>query len=259
MASLLNISEMSSGISAEAERAAAGASGGTQGTSQFWDDFWNTLYQFTHPFSSTFFDSLFSDIDADSQEAILTKPQSPDAQATGAATVESNAKLHFKDASSFNKFWHGLQKGKLHHDSQLNTPLDHAKAAWADFIAASTGFVSSIEWQQTWILLILTLHLCIFVTIILLRNKPNALAATLLCTIVFAALSEPLNRIGNRHWQVFSDDNYFDEHGVFTSLVWAGPHISNAFLAVIFLLKATATMLIKVKKAQLQSQYKKRK
>lgn len=46
-------------------------------------------------------------------------------------------------------------------------------------------------------------------------------------------MSEPLNGVGNRHWRLFSDDNYFDTHGVFTSLVWATPLLGNALLAVV--------------------------
>jgi len=53
--------------------------------------------------------------------------------------------------------------------------------------------------------------------------------------VVLAALSEPLNGIGYRHWQLFSDDNYFDSHGVFMSVVWALPLLINAILAVVSL------------------------
>lgn len=51
--------------------------------------------------------------------------------------------------------------------------------------------------------------------------------------VLLAAMSEPLNGVGNRHWKLFSDDNYFDTHGVFTSLVWATPLLGNALLAVV--------------------------
>ncbi|KAG0004158.1 hypothetical protein BGZ79_010114 [Entomortierella chlamydospora] len=87
---------------------------------------------------------------------------------------------------------------------------------------------------------------------------PNPLAAMLFCTILLAALSEPLNGIGSRHWREFSDDNYFDSYGVFTSLVWSAPLLGNAILAVLLLLRATAGLLIKVKKAQIQESKRKK-
>lgn len=51
--------------------------------------------------------------------------------------------------------------------------------------------------------------------------------------VLLAALSEPLNGIGSRHWQLFSDDNYFDTYGVFTGIVWAMPLLGNAILALV--------------------------
>lgn len=54
-----------------------------------------------------------------------------------------------------------------------------------------------------------------------------------LLAVLLAALSEPLNGIGSRHWQLFADDNYFDSHGVFTSLVWAAPLLVNAMVATV--------------------------
>lgn len=115
------------------------------------------------------------------------------------------------------------------------------------------------------------MHLVVFVAILLFRNRPNALGAMLFCTskcficlfifkaclffsihvfcldlfteswlspfskkiVILAALSEPLNGIGRRHWRTFSDEDYFDTHGVFMSLVWALPLLMNAALTVV--------------------------
>ncbi|KAF8923516.1 transmembrane protein 18-domain-containing protein [Dissophora ornata] len=235
--------------------------GGPEGPSLFWDDFWNTLYQFTHPFSSTFFDSLFNDNDP--ADAASSSSQSASSQSAGSGPATDSSSTagetrHFKDEVSFEKFWHGLQKGTNQQQTSPTTPLEHVQAAWIDFKSSSTGFISAVEWQQTWIQMILALHLTIFIVIILIRNRPNGLAAMLFCTILLAALSEPLNGIGSRHWQLFSDDNYFDQHGVFTSLVWAAPHLVNAILAVLLLLRNTVKLLVKFKRAQLQENKRKK-
>ncbi|KAI7820303.1 transmembrane protein 18-domain-containing protein [Gamsiella multidivaricata] len=233
---------------------------GSEGSSQFWSDFWNTLHQFTHPFSSTFFDSLFPDSGNSNQPEPqpLTQAQPTGTESRTAAGTGAGGTRHFKDEASFEKFWRGLQKGTYHHESNPNTPLEHVQAAWIDFKSATSGFISSIEWQQTWIQLILAMHLIIFIAIILLRNKPNPLAAMFFCIIVLTALSEPLNSIGSRHWQLFSDDNYFDAHGVFTSIVWAAPLLTNAILAVLLLLRTTVKMLVKVKREQLKDSKRKK-
>ncbi|KAG0053092.1 hypothetical protein BGZ83_001684 [Gryganskiella cystojenkinii] len=223
------------------------ASKASSSSSHFWDDFWNTLYQFSHPFSSTFFDSLFDSTADDSTSQPSTAPTAP--SQAGSQTQ------HFADFTTFEKFWHQLQHGGGPGSGSGQGPtnaMEHIQVAWTDLKTAIMGFISAVEWEQTWIQMILAMHLIIFVAILLLRNRPNALGAMLFCTILLAALSEPLNGIGHRHWQQFSDDNYFDTHGVFLSLVWALPHLINAILAVILLLRATVTLLVKVKRAQLQ-------
>ncbi|KAI1320681.1 hypothetical protein EDD11_010215 [Mortierella claussenii] len=231
----------------------------SEGGSQFWSDFWNTLYQFTHPFSSTFFDSLLETADQTQQDTGAgSPPSSSEGLASGGAALGSDSKQHFKDQASFQKFWDRMHAGTRRQDEKSSGFLDHTQAAWIDFKSSATEFISSVEWQQTWIQSILALHLCIFVTIVLVRNRPNALASMFFSTILLAALSEPLNGVAARHWQLFSDDNYFDSHGVFTSIVWAGPLLCNSILAVLLLLRATAGMLIKVKRAQLQETQRKK-
>ncbi|KAG0372285.1 hypothetical protein BGX24_000463 [Mortierella sp. AD032] len=225
----------------------------TNGHAQFWEDFWNTLYQFTHPFSSTFFDTVFSS--QDSSDSHHEKQPPTD---TPASNPSSSSTRFFKDEASFHKFWQGLQNGTPDGNSSSGSLMDHLQTAWVDFKTASSGFIQAVEWQQTWIQMVLAMHLILFIIIIALRNQPNPLAAMLFCTILLAALSEPLNGIGSRHWQTFSDDNYFDSHGVFTGLVWAAPLLVNAMIATMLLLRATVKLLVKVKRAQLQESHKKK-
>ncbi|KAF9900967.1 hypothetical protein EC991_006690 [Linnemannia zychae] len=229
----------------------------TDSHAQFWDDFWNTLYQFTHPFSSTFFDSIFS---SDSSSPSAPNSQQEQQPAADKPASSSSARF-FKDEASFQKFWQGLQNGTPDGSSDSGAGgslMGHLQTAWVDFKSASSGFIEAVEWQQTWIQMVLAMHLVIFIIIIALRNRPNSLAAMLFCTILLAALSEPLNGIGSRHWQSFSDDNYFDSHGVFTGLVWAAPLLVNAIVATMLLLRAIVQLLVKVKRAQLQESRKKK-
>ncbi|KAF8940078.1 Transmembrane protein 18 [Haplosporangium gracile] len=233
-------------------------SGATDGSShaQFWEDFWNTLYQFTHPFSSTFFDTVFFSQDSSSSSSPNSQQQEQQQQQPPTANKPSSSRF-FKDEASFQKFWQGLQNGSPdgNPSSASGSLLDHLQTGWVDFKSASSGFIEAVEWQQTWIQMVLAMHLIFFIIIVSLRNRPNPLAAMLFCT---TALSEPLNGIGSRHWQLFSDDNYFDSHGVFTSLVWAAPLLVNAMVATMLLLRATVKLLVKVKRAQLQESKKKK-
>ncbi|KAF9579083.1 hypothetical protein BGW38_004815 [Lunasporangiospora selenospora] len=243
---------------AAAHEATASGSASPISTSQFWSDFWNTLYQFTHPFSSTFFDSLF--------EAASSNPLDPQASADSSQQQQSKKSSpplqqqhYFKDQSAFEQFWKQLQNHPTGHGGSAPASFtEHLNSSWDRFKTITSDFIAAVEWQQTWIQLVLALHLVIFFLIILLRNRPNALAGMLFSTLVLAALSEPLNGIGSRHWQQFSDDNYFDTHGVFAGIVWAAPLLLNSFLAMILLLRAAARLLIRAKRAQLRQRKQKK-
>ncbi|GAA5813954.1 hypothetical protein MFLAVUS_007444 [Mucor flavus] len=69
----------------------------------------------------------------------------------------------------------------------------------------------------------------------------------------FAALTQPLNSFAMKNWETFSTESYFDASGVFAVCVYALPLICNGCLALVYILKATASLLIQTKRAQLES------
>lgn len=56
-----------------------------------------------------------------------------------------------------------------------------------------------------------------------------------------------------KSWEKFSTESYFDASGVFAVCVYALPLICNGCLALVFILKATVSLLIQTKRAQLES------
>jgi len=70
-------------------------------------------------------------------------------------------------------------------------------------------------------------------------------------------MSERINRWANEHWQQFAGQNYFDEHGVFIALVYAGPLLLISFVILVNFLIINAKLLIAVKRAELRSKQKK--
>jgi len=67
-------------------------------------------------------------------------------------------------------------------------------------------------------------------------------------------MAEVLNNIGRQYWHYFAQANYFDEHGVFMSVLYSLPLLIISIIALINLLLATCDMLIKVKRAELRAQ-----
>ncbi|KAI9329695.1 transmembrane protein 18-domain-containing protein [Pilaira anomala] len=69
----------------------------------------------------------------------------------------------------------------------------------------------------------------------------------------FAALTQPLNSFAMKNWRKFSTQSYFDASGIFVVIVYALPLICNGTLALVFILKATVSLMIETKRAQLKS------
>jgi len=74
--------------------------------------------------------------------------------------------------------------------------------------------------------------------------------------LVYSA--EWLNRLGSTHWRSFATQNYFDERGVFISVLFSAPLLVIAFGLLINALRTTARLLIDVKKLQFQKEKKAR-
>ncbi|EPB93069.1 hypothetical protein HMPREF1544_00143 [Mucor circinelloides 1006PhL] len=71
-----------------------------------------------------------------------------------------------------------------------------------------------------------------------------------------AALTQPLNHLGIKHWKLFANERYFDASGIFIVSVYSFPLIFNGFVTLMFILKATISVLINTKRAQLKQKIK---
>ncbi|KAG1070353.1 hypothetical protein G6F42_026139 [Rhizopus arrhizus] len=71
-----------------------------------------------------------------------------------------------------------------------------------------------------------------------------------------AALTQPLNHFGIKHWKLFANEPYFDASGIFIVSVYSFPLIFNGFVTLMFILKATISVLINTKRAQLKQKIK---
>ena len=66
-------------------------------------------------------------------------------------------------------------------------------------------------------------------------------------------MAEMLNRLGSEHWASFAGQNYFDERGVFISVMFSTPLLCAAFFVLLNALLSASQLLIKVKRKELQS------
>jgi len=96
--------------------------------------------------------------------------------------------------------------------------------------------------------------------------------------ILLAFAGETINSQGRAHWKAFADENYFDESGLFVTIVYGIPLVINSVVALVrtlktaqpqrrkilfyfkqfFMMLRVVDMLVKVKRAQLEQSARER-
>jgi len=117
-----------------------------------------------------------------------------------------------------------------------------------------TLFVNAIDWTEWWIILLGIIEVSWLLVIIVTRKMHNTQIFCFLLSLLGVYMAEVLNNIGRQYWHYFAQANYFDEHGVFMSVLYSLPLLIISIIALINLLLATCDMLIKVKRAELRAQ-----
>ena len=102
-----------------------------------------------------------------------------------------------------------------------------------DFYEHFVAFTSAINFNQNWIKIIGIIHLLLFITVIgtLDRFYLQSVLFFILLSIIF--LLEYINTYASINWQLFSDQNYFDKHGVFIGVIIATPLIFICFIQLV--------------------------
>lgn len=125
---------------------------------------------------------------------------------------------------------------------------------WEQTMQQLEQFIRAVDWSQPWLIALFAFHVSSLFTLILSRNNHNVISGLLFFYIFLAMLSQPINSFLSNNWQSFASADYFDESGLFLATVYSLPLIINSIIALILVLRATCTMLVHVKRTQLQKQ-----
>eukprot|EP00930_Biecheleria_cincta_P091224 TRINITY_DN80736_c0_g1_i1.p1 TRINITY_DN80736_c0_g1~~TRINITY_DN80736_c0_g1_i1.p1 ORF type:complete len:179 (-),score=32.81 TRINITY_DN80736_c0_g1_i1:89-604(-) len=125
----------------------------------------------------------------------------------------------------------------------------YTQSFWEDVQA----FVHAIDWRtDTWIFGLLGFELMILLIILWNRRSWERLAVIFMVNAGICMFAERLNKLAGTHWKEFSSQNYFDNAGVFTSVLLGLPLLFCQLVIVCFLLREAASMVIKVKRMELK-------
>ena len=119
------------------------------------------------------------------------------------------------------------------------------------FYESAMGFYHAVNWNQRWLQLLLVGHVFLLLTTLMFRKifKLQLGCFVFICTCGF--LAQPLNRYCKERWTDFADQDYFDESGLFISIVFSGPLLFIGLIQVVSLLLHASTLMIEAKRSEI--------
>ncbi|TGZ63339.1 hypothetical protein CRM22_006974 [Opisthorchis felineus] len=94
--------------------------------------------------------------------------------------------------------------------------------------------VASIDWlKEPYVLLLFTLHMLIFLSIIIKRNQLNFLIPILFVLLFICSCASWINELAATYSSYIVSDQYFDSYGLFISLIWSFPALLNCFVITV--------------------------
>mmetsp|Transcript_8095 Transcript_8095/g.20173 ORF Transcript_8095/g.20173 Transcript_8095/m.20173 type:complete len:193 (-) Transcript_8095:141-719(-) len=135
-------------------------------------------------------------------------------------------------------------------ESTLKGSGAYTQGFWEDVQA----FVHAIDWaKDQWIFWLFAAEAAMLLIVALNRNRWEVLSVVFMLNAALLFFAERLNTLARRHWQSFSSQQYFDEHGSFASVIVGVPVLLAQLAIVICLLRQAACMVIKVKRIELRN------
>ncbi|XP_046675403.1 transmembrane protein 18 isoform X2 [Homalodisca vitripennis] len=113
-------------------------------------------------------------------------------------------------------------------------------------------FLESIEWRDPWLIGLVTFHVIITLMAILTRNHGNFQVVLFLMLLLLVYFSENINEVASTHWRTFSRQQYFDNKGLFISLVFSVPILLNCMIMVSGWLYQSSQLMTQLRQAQLR-------
>jgi hypothetical protein len=126
---------------------------------------------------------------------------------------------------------------------------------WENIIA----FRHAIDWTEPLLLSLLAFQVVMFLLALWVSRRGRRLELRLLLMLVIGGIvrgAQHLNSYGAQHWQSIATQNYFDQGGVFMSILLCTPLLIDCFMMLLCFLKEAASLLVQVKTAEIKTKRK---
>lgn len=138
------------------------------------------------------------------------------------------------------------------------------------------AFVAAVNWKEPWLIGLISFHIIMLLVVLLTRKRFTFQTIIFVFLCVVIRCSEYLNSLCAENWRFFSTQNYFDKHGVFAGIFFAGPLLFIGFVQLVSYAKMillcsvyhccfqisflfqSSSLLIKVKRMELAQHRRKR-
>ena len=102
-----------------------------------------------------------------------------------------------------------------------------------------------MNWNERWLQGLILSEVLLLAIVLLYRNSAEmqTILFLLICALIF--FSERINLYCASNWQIFSTQNYFDEHGSFAVTLFSGPLL---FIALVQVVSFSRIHLIRIAK-----------
>jgi hypothetical protein len=114
-----------------------------------------------------------------------------------------------------------------------------------------SGIYHAVQWGEPLVVGALAAHAALFLTTLALRRHVAAQAVILALCFTGVMLAEHLNQYLAPRWRSIASQPYFDDRGLFMTLLLSAPLTVVALTAVVQLLVQSSKLLITVKAKQL--------
>ena len=125
-----------------------------------------------------------------------------------------------------------------------------------------SAFTAAVDWEDTWITGLLAFHGTLWVVLILswfVGVGPNFKIGFFTLIAALCGSGSFLNSAAADNWEAFSGQNYFDERGVFMSVMWSVPLLVLLFVVLMTILIDLCKMMVAVKVSQIKAKARKAK
>ncbi|XP_071947380.1 transmembrane protein 18-like isoform X1 [Antedon mediterranea] len=132
----------------------------------------------------------------------------------------------------------------------VNLPPDAVRVGDIDSFLA---FLKNIDWNEPWIIGLVTLQIFLLVLLILTRHYSNFQIVLFLTMLGLIYCAEYINEFAAKNYKSFSRLQYFDSNGLFITVVLSVPLLIDCLIMVSMWLYQTGNLIVNVKRAKLLS------